>query len=55
MFTGVHLAQAADSEPSDKDIIKGRFEEEEDREFEYFLTKHYSYSREYKLIIIKYF
>jgi hypothetical protein len=59
LFAGVRLAQIADGEPGNKDIVKGRFEEEDndgdDGEFEYMPTKRYKYSREYKLTAIKYF
>ncbi len=59
LFASVRIAQTTDSEPGDKDIVKGRFEEgndsADDGEFEYISTKCYKYSREYKLIAIEYF
>jgi hypothetical protein len=58
LFATVRLTQHDDGEPGDIDIANGRdifFEEDDDEELEYILTRRYAYSREHKLAAIDYF
>ena len=56
LFTAVRLTQSENSKLGDIDIIQGRFPiVEENEEFDYILTKRYTYSQEQKLAAINYF
>jgi hypothetical protein len=57
LFASVRLSREEDGEPGDLDIINNTRVDNDlkDTEFEYILTKRYSYSREHKLAAIDYF
>ena len=56
LFAAIRLVQSENSEPGDININQGRFPTvEEDKEFDYILTKRYAYLREQKLAAIDYF
>jgi hypothetical protein len=57
LFIIVRLKQNEDRKPRDLDLVNntGVDENLDNLDSDYILTKRYSYSREYKLVAIKYF